>query len=136
MNVIQQLFDHYVRWVAAWQPQSVSFVAQLLLLAALPTLACTITFRLGNRSQAVQWLAAVVGVLAACSLSVERWLPAGPVARAWFVTLSFVVTLLLPGVLAFLLLRARRSQQILCWTCYFLLGVLLLASLFQKGASR
>ena len=133
MNVIQQLFDHYVRWIAAWQPQSLSFVVHLLLLPALPTVSCLLTFRFGSRSPALQSVAAVVGVLAASGLSVGRWLPKAPVALAWWVTLSLVLTFILPAVLAFFLARERRSQQLLCCAFYLLLGGLLLANLFQKG---
>lgn len=133
MNVINQLFDSYCRWVAAWDARSSSLIVHAALLLAVPTAMCVFAFRAGSRAPAIQVLTAVVGVLFAAGIQMERRMPASPVGLAWAVTLSLVLLLILPRGLAFLIARRRGTQRILSLLFYLGLLGLLLANLAWKG---
>ena len=133
MNLISHLFDSYGQWISAWDARTVSLFLHGALLVGTPTALCGVAFRIGNRTTAIQWLIAMVGGLFAAGIEVERWMPKNSAGLAWVVTLSLVLMVILPRVLAFFLVRRAGIQRILTLCFYVTLLGLLAVNLGWRG---
>lgn len=134
MNLISHLFDVYAQWIASWQPRTTSLAVHAAMVLAIPTVVCLAAFRAGSRAVAIQALAAVTGALFVAGLQIDRRMPTSSVGLAWAVTLSAVLLVILPPVLAYLITPRRGTQRHLALLLYTALLGLLTANFFWKGA--
>jgi nitrate/nitrite transporter NarK len=133
MNLISHTFDAYGQWIASWQPRTTCLVVHAAVALATPTVVCLAAFRAGSRAVAIQALAAVAGALFAAGLQVERWMPAGSTGLAWAVTISAILLVILPPVLACLITPRRGPQRHVALLLYIGLLGLLTGNFFWKG---
>ena len=111
MNVLDKFISSLIRSATGLAPETIEFWQRLVMLLVLPVIAAAWTFRRGYRSVFVQACAAVLGVLAALSLPLEKIQIQSGLARVWF--LAFAVTLVgfLPFILPSLLFPTLGAQQ-------------------------
>lgn len=129
-DIITSLLDGIARFIGFLGPSVFSYVLRVAALLLMAVWATANLFRRGNRSTFLQVVVAMLALLFAYWLPVERLYDvAAPMTRLILMVLSILVIVYLPPTLAFLLHPVRARQiQIATWI-YQAIGLLFLLNL-------
>lgn len=133
MDIIAKITDALIRFAAGLAPETIQFWLRLVLLLALPTVACAWTFLQGHRSVFVQVLAVVFGGLLAISLPLQHVHIVSGLGRLWLLVFAFVLITFMPAALPPLVLPTLSAQRKLRTALYWTVSVLVFINLIWRA---
>jgi len=125
------VYRAYIEWCNALSPATVSFLARAFVILFVPSLICSLTFfHLRLRSVAIQWAALLVGLFVAFEIPLPV-VDVQSLPRAWIITLSLFVLVVMPGLLGWLVTRTVGGRRRVTVALYVSLSLAFLANLMR-----
>jgi hypothetical protein len=129
MNIIRAIYAGLESAVYSINPVIVQFCIQMALLLAVPIAFCALAFGRGWRFVPLQITLAIVGMLTAMSIPVEKWELESAVARLWLTVVSILAVIFLPPLLSYLTCPAFGKQRTVTLVIYVTISVLSICQL-------
>lgn len=124
MNIIRAIYAGLESAVYSINPVIVQFCIQMALLLAVPIAFCALAFGRGWRFVPLQIALAIVGMLTAMSIPVERYVLESATSRLWLAVVSVLAVIFLPPLLSYLTCPALGKQRTVTLVIYVTIFVL------------
>ena len=129
MNTVRAIYVGMESAMGSLNPTIVYFCIQMALLLAIPIAFCALAFGRGWRFVPLQIGLAIMGVLTAMAIPVEKLNIESSASKLWLAIVSLLAMTFLPPLLSYLTIPELGRQRILSIAIYVTVGVLAICQL-------